>query len=41
MSQAVDCDLFVYVDDTCLSFQHKDLERMREALAHEELLQYM
>ena len=26
MPQAVDCDLFLYVDDTCLLFQHKDLE---------------
>ena len=32
MSQTVDCDLFLYVDDTCLSFQHKDLEQMREEL---------
>ena len=28
MSQAVDCDLFLYADDTCLLFQHKDLERI-------------
>ena len=27
MSQAVDCDLFLYADDTCLLFQHNDLER--------------
>ena len=26
MPQAVDCDLFLYADDTCLLFQHKDLE---------------
>ena len=32
MSQAVDCDLFLYADDTCLLFQHKDLERMKEEL---------
>ena len=27
MLQAVDCDLFLYADDTCLFCQHKDLER--------------
>ena len=27
MPQAVDCDLFLYPDDTCLLFQHNDLER--------------
>ena len=27
MPQAVDCDLFLYADDTCLLFQHNDLER--------------
>ena len=26
MPQAVDCDLFLYTDKTCLLFQHKDLE---------------
>ena len=26
MPQAVDRDLFLYADDTCLLFQHKDLE---------------
>ena len=31
--QAVDCDLFLYADDTCLLFQHKDLERTKEELA--------
>ena len=30
--QAVDCDLFLYADDTCLLFQHKDLERVKEEL---------
>ena len=25
MPQAVDCDQFLYADDTCLLFQHKDL----------------
>ena len=32
MSQVVDCDLFFYADDTCLLFQHKDLERIKEEL---------
>ena len=32
MPQAVDCDLFLYVDDTCLLFQHKDLEQIKEEL---------
>ena len=32
MSQTVDCDLFLYADDTCLLFQHKDLERIKEEL---------
>ena len=32
MPQAVDRDLFLYADDTCLLFQHKDLERMNEEL---------
>ena len=33
MPRAVDCDLFLYVDDTCLLFQHKDLEQIKEELA--------
>ena len=32
MPRAVDCDLFLYADDTCLLFQHKDLERIKEEL---------
>ena len=32
MPQAADCDLFLYADDTCLLFQHKDLERIKEEL---------
>ena len=32
MPQAVDCDLFLYADDRCLLFQHKDLERIKEEL---------
>ena len=30
MPQAVYCDLFPYADDTCLLFQHKDLEQIKE-----------
>ena len=30
--QAVDSDLFPYADDTCLLFQHKELERIKEEL---------
>ena len=32
MPQAVDCDLFLYADDTCLLFQHKDSKRIKEEL---------
>ena len=32
MPQAVDCDLFLYADDTFFLFQHKDLERTKEKL---------
>ena len=32
MPQAVDCDLFLYVDDTCLLYQHKDLNRINKKL---------
>ena len=32
MPQAADCDLFLCADDTCLLFQHKDLERIKEEL---------
>ena len=34
MPQAVDCDLFLYADDTCLIFQDKDQERMKEELTN-------
>ena len=30
--QAVNCDVFLYADDACLLFQHKDLERVKEKL---------
>ena len=32
MLQAVFCDLFLYTYDTCLLFQHKDLELVKEGL---------
>ena len=32
MPQAVDFDLFFYADDTCLLFQHKDLEQIKQEL---------
>ena len=32
MPQAVDCDVFLYANDTCLLFQHKDLKRTKEEL---------
>ena len=33
MPQAVDYDLFLYENDTCLLFQDKDLERVKEELS--------
>ena len=30
--QAVDCDLFLYVDNTCLLLKHKDLGRIKRKL---------
>lgn len=33
MLQVVDCDLFLYADDKCLLYQHKDLDRMNKELA--------
>ena len=32
MPQAVDCDLFLYADDTCLLYQHKDLDQINKEL---------
>ena len=34
MPQAVDCDLFLYADGTCLLYQHKDLDRMSKELKY-------
>ena len=28
MKQAVDCDLFLYADDSCLVYQHKDVQEI-------------
>ena len=28
MEQAVDCDLFLYVDNSCLVYQHKDMKEI-------------
>ena len=28
MSQAVKCDLFLYVDDTCIACQHKNIDNI-------------
>ena len=33
MLQAIDCDLFLYADDTCLLLQNKNLEQIKEELA--------
>ena len=32
MPQAVDCELLLYADDTCLIFQHKDITETESAL---------
>ena len=32
MPQAVDCELWLYADDTCLIFQHKDIPKIESAL---------
>ena len=32
MPRAVGCDLFLYADNTCLLFQHKDLEQIKDEL---------
>ena len=30
--QAVKCDLFLYADDTCLTFQHENMKEIEEQL---------
>ena len=32
MSQAVDSEFLLYVDDTCVVFQHKDVKTIEEHL---------
>ena len=32
MPKAVDCELLIYADDTCLIFQHKDITEIERAL---------
>ena len=32
MPQAIDCDLLLYADDTCLIFQHKDIHEIETVL---------
>ena len=32
MKQAVDCDLFLYADDSCLVYQHKDVSKTEQNL---------
>ena len=32
MPQAVKCDLFLYVDDTCLTFQHENVKDIKDQL---------
>ena len=32
MPQTVNCDLFLYADDTCLLYQHKDLDQLNKEL---------
>ena len=32
MIQAVECDLYLYADDSCLLFQHKDVTEIKKRL---------
>ena len=32
MPQAVDCELLLYADDTCLIFQHRDITKIETTL---------
>ena len=32
MPQAVKCELFLYADDTCLTFQHENVEEIEDQL---------
>ena len=40
MSQAVECDLYLYADDSCLLFQHKNVTEIKKTV-HQSLQQYL
>ena len=40
MSQAVECDLYLYADDSCLLFQHKNVTEIKK-IVNQRLQQYM
>ena len=33
MKKAVDCDFFLYADDSCLVYQHKDINKTKQSLS--------
>ena len=35
MPQAIDCKLFLYADDSCLVFQHKDVREIEKQLSND------
>ena len=39
MKQAVNCDLFLYVDDSCLVYQHNDVGKIEQNLNKEVFLE--
>ena len=40
MSQAVECDLYLYADDSCLLFQHKNVTEIKKTV-NQRLQQYL
>ena len=40
MSQAVECDLYLYADDSCLLFQHKNVTEIKK-IVNQRLQQYL
>ena len=40
MSQAVECDLYLYADDSCLLFQHKNVTEIKRTVS-QRLQQYL
>ena len=40
MSQAVECDLYLYADDSCLLFQHKNVTEIKK-IVDQRLQQYL